>query len=149
MLSSLSTKMLCHQSFKLIVKGQGEIALIAYSVFDRFVAMIVVSIEIRCYYTCIVKNSLHFFKKKPPPGQRCYTKREQSYLSQLASIIASRFHLLGRLQIRPPVFQSIAHPRYGEEKARIFWVQFHFLTEVADMGFDQTRISIVPKAPDM
>src|SRR6266516_5602911 len=72
------------------------------------------------------------------------------YLPMIASIACLlSSHLLGRPHILLPIFQRIAHSWNGEEKAGLSWIRFHFLTEVADMGFDQTTFSIVVKAPDV
>ena len=49
-------------------------------------------------------------------------------VSQLASIIASWFHLMGQLLVLTLVFQCIAHPWNGEEKAGMFRIQFYFPT---------------------
>src|SRR5690348_14885153 len=72
------------------------------------------------------------------------------YLPMIASIVCLlSSHLLGRPLILLPVFQRVAHSWNGKEKAGFSWIQFHFLTEVADMGFDQTSFSFVVKAPDV
>src|SRR5258708_18961301 len=50
---------------------------------------------------------------------------------------------------RSMAYQGVADARDGENVARLTGIRLHLLAYVADMRFDQARIAIVAKPPDV